>query len=190
MKQKYNMNRIQKGICLFLLIPLILGIMISGMRTSTQALYDAWRVSFSRWSGNVWECEIVEKTSEKEEKEKTDKSVEETQNIEKEEQSIRTRLFRQFAQDRVLLGMPESELSHVICLDGDGIDLVVPKADEYQVWYAEVDVGQRQKLRISDTENATMLHTTYIMNKNMKNGYPLKENMDDSGYAGGLADKL
>ena len=44
MKQKYNINRMQKLICLFLLVPLILGIAISGMRASTQALYRAWNL--------------------------------------------------------------------------------------------------------------------------------------------------
>lgn len=179
MKQKYKCNRIQRGICLFLLLPLLLGIMISGMRSSTQALYDAWDVRSDRLSEDAWECEVVERTTEKEEK--TGNSVEEAQNIEIEEQNMAVSLSRQFAKDKVLLGIPDSELNHVICLDDESMDMVVPRADEYQVWYAEVDVGQRQKLRISDTENATMLHTSYIINKNMKKGYPLKENLDSSG---------
>ena len=41
--------------------------------------------------------------------------------------------------------------------------------------------GQTEVVRISDTENATMLHTGCIINKNMKKGYPLRENLEPSG---------
>lgn len=40
---------------------------------------------------------------------------------------------------------------------------------------------ENRMVRISDTENATMLHTGCIINKNMKKGYPLKENLEPSG---------
>ena len=72
-------------------------------------------------------------------------------------------------------------LNHVICLDDEDMDACLPRADEYQVWYAEADIGQNKMVRISDTENVTMLHTGYIINKNMKKGYPLKENLEPSG---------
>ena len=56
MKQKYNSNRMQKLICLFLLVPLILGITISGMRASTQALYRAWNLKAYSMEDVAWEC--------------------------------------------------------------------------------------------------------------------------------------
>ena len=83
--------------------------------------------------------------------------------------------------DGKIAGMPETELNHVICLDDESMDISLPRADEYQVWYAEADIGQTEVVPISDTENATMLHTGYIINKNMKKGYPLRENLESSG---------
>ena len=98
-----------------------------------------------------------------------------------EEEHKNIDVTRQIARDRALLGMPEMELNHVICLDDEDMDACLPRADEYQVWYAEADIGQNKMVRISDTENVTMLHTGYIINKNMKKGYPLKENLEPSG---------
>ncbi len=167
MKQKYSINKMQRVICLFLLVPLILGIMISGMRASTQALYRAWNSNGYSVDDMTWNYEVREEKEER--KENEERTVSEID------------VARQMARDRVLLGMPENELSHVLCLDDEGMDLALPRADEYQVWYAEVDVAQKKKHAISDTENATMLHTGYIMNKNMKKGYPLKENLEPSG---------
>lgn len=167
MRQKYSINKMQRIICLFLLMPLILGIMISGMRASAQALYRAWNPNAYNVEDMTWNCEVREEKEEREESE--ERTVNEID------------IDRQMARDRVLLGMPENELSHVLCLDDDGMDLAVQRADEYQVWYAEVDIAQRKMHAISDTENATMLHTGYIINKNMKKGYPLKENLEPSG---------
>ena len=98
------------------------------------------------------------------------------------EKSIeRVHMLRQMEKDLALLDMPETELNHVICLDDESMDISLPRADEYQVWYAEADIGQTEVVPISDTENATMLHTGYIINKNMKKGYPLRENLESSG---------
>jgi len=167
MEQKYSINKMQRTICLFLLVPLILGIMISGMRASTQALYRAWNPSGYNMEDMICNYEVREEKEER--KESEERTVSEID------------VARQMARDRVLLGMPENELSHVLCLDDDGIDLALPRADEYEIWYAEVDLAQRKMHAISDTENATVLHTGYIMNKNMKKGYPLKENLEPSG---------
>ncbi len=167
MKQKYSTTKIQRTICLFLLVPLILGITISGMRASTQALYRAWNPNAYSEESMVWDYEMREEKEER--KESEDRTVSEID------------VTRQIARDRALLDMPENELSHVICLDDEGMDMALPRADEYQVWYAEVDVSQKKLYAISDTENATMLHTGYIVNKNMKKGYPLKENLELSG---------
>jgi len=166
MKQKYNINKMQRIICLFLLVPLILGITISGMRASTQALYRAWNPNDCSMEDMAWECEddVREEKEERRENEVSELDV-----------------ARQMARDWVLLGIPENELNHAICLDDESMDLALPRADEYQVWYAEVDIAQKKMHAISDTENATMLHTGYIINKNMKKGYPLKESLEPSG---------
>lgn len=197
MKQKYTTNTIQRMICLFLLVPLILGISISGMRASTQALYRAWNLNVYRMEDMVWEYEVLENQEEREEKDKLEYYVSEVQNInhtygledkddfallpQRDRNTEDVQMIRQMAKDRVLLGMPETELNHVICLDDESMDASLPRADEYQVWYAEADIGRTRVVPISDTENVTMLHTGYIINKNMKKGYPLKENLEPSG---------
>ena len=167
MKQKYSIIKIQRAICLFLLVPLILGITISGMRASTQALYRAWNPNTYSEEDMAWDYEAREEKEER--KESKDRTVSEID------------VTRQIARDRVLLDMPENELSHVICLDDKDMNMVRLRADEHQGWYAEVDVSQRNLHAISDTENATVLHTGYIMNKNMKKGYSSKENLEPSG---------
>ncbi len=70
MKQKYNSNRMQKLICLFLLVPLILGITISGMRASTQALYRAWNLKAYSMEDVAWECEVLDEKEERNEKDR------------------------------------------------------------------------------------------------------------------------
>lgn len=181
MKHKYKKKQIQKLICLFLLCPLILGISISGMRASTQALYGSWNLQTYELQDSLWKYEMLDDSVEKEEKDRTGNSAQTAQDHEIEENTEETILLRQLARDRVLLGMPETELNHAICLDEESLDLALPRADEYQVWFAEEDIGQRQTPRISDTENATMLHTGYIINKNMKKGHPLKDHLEPSG---------
>lgn len=197
MKRNDTTNTIQRMICLFLLVPLILGISISGMRASTQALYRAWNLNVYSMEDMTWEYEVLENKAEREEKDKLEYYVSEVQNMnhtwgfadsddfellpQKNRNTESAHMVRQMAKDRVLLGMPETELNHVICLDDEGMDASLPRADEYQVWYAEADIGQTRVVPISDTENATMLHTGYIINKNMKKGYPLKENLEPSG---------
>ena len=197
MKQKYNINRMQKLICLFLLVPLILGIAISGMRASTQALYRAWDLNVYSMENMAWEYEVLENKEEREEKDKLEYYVSEVQSLnhtygfegsddfvllpQREKSIERVHMLCQMKKDLALLGMPETELNHVICLDDESMDISLPRADEYQVWYAEADIGQTEVVPISDTENATMLHTGYIINKNMKKGYPLRENLESSG---------
>lgn len=197
MKQKNSISRVQKLICLFLLVPLILGITISGMRASTQALYRAWNLNVYCMEDAAWECEVLEEREERDEKDRSNPAVSQMQNIshtygfrnmtdmvsfpQQERTEHKIDVARQIARDRVLLGMPETELNHVICLDDEDMDACLPRADEYQVWSAETDIGQNKMVRISDTENVTMLHTGYIINKNMKKGYPLKENLEPSG---------
>lgn len=181
MKQFDKINQIQRVICFLLLLPLVMGIMISAVRASTQALYDAWETSLGNIQTDSWEYEMIDRSAEKEERERTDKYITTSERTDTETQGIGTSLMRQMKKDKMLLDMPDSELNHVICLDNESMDLSVPRADEYQVWYAETDIGQRKMIRISDTENATMLHTGYIMNKNLKKGYPRKENLDASG---------
>ena len=198
MKQKYNSNRMQKLICLFLLVPLILGITISGMRASTQALYRAWNLKAYSMEDVAWECEVLDEKEERNEKDRGNLTASQVQNIrhtfgfenmedtasfpqQERAEHKNIDVTRQIARDRALLGMPEMELNHVICLDDEDMDACLPRADEYQVWYAEADIGQNKMVRISDTENVTMLHTGYIINKNMKKGYPLKENLEPSG---------
>lgn len=198
MKQKYNINRMQKLICLFLLVPLILGITISGMRASTQALYRAWNLKIYNIEDVAWESEVLDEKEERDEKDKGNLTASQVQNIrrtcgfENMEDTVsfpqqeraehkNIDVARQIARDLALLGMPETELNHVICLDDEDMDACLPRADEYQVWYAETDIGKNRMVRISDTENATMLHTGCIINKNMKKGYPLKENLEPSG---------
>ena len=197
MKKKYNINRMQKLICLFLLVPLILGITISGMRASTQALYRAWDLNVYSMENMAWEYEVLENKEEREEKDKLEYYVSEVQSLnhtygfegsddfvllpQREKSIERVHMLCQMKKDLALLGMPETELNHVICLDDESMDISLPRADEYQVWYAEADIGQTEVVPISDTENATMLHTGYIINKNMKKGYPLRENLESSG---------
>lgn len=197
MKQMYTTNTIQRMICLFLLVPLILGISISGMRASTQALYRAWNLNAYSMEDMTWQYAVLENQEEREEKDKLEYYVSEVQNInhtygledkddfvllpQRDRNTEDVKMIRQMAKDRALLGMPETELNHVICLDDESMDASLPRADEYQVWYAEADIGQTRVVPISDTENATMLHTGYIINKNMKKGYPLKENLEPSG---------
>lgn len=197
MKRNYTTGIIQREICLFLLVPLILGISISEMRASTQALYRAWDLNVYSMEDMAWEYEVLENKEEREEKDKLEYYVSEVQNLNhtygfegsddfvllpKKEKSIeRVHMLRQMEKDLALLGMPETELNHVICLDDESMDISLPRADEYQVWYAEADIGQTEVVPISDTENATMLHTGYIINKNMKKGYPLRENPESSG---------
>ena len=186
MKRNYTTSIIQRGICLFLLVPLILGISISEMRASTQALENM-----------AWEYEVLENKEEREEKDKLEYYVSEVQSLnhtygfegsddfvllpQREKSIERVHMLCQMKKDLALLGMPETELNHVICLDDESMDISLPRADEYQVWYAEADIGQTEVVPISDTENATMLHTGYIINKNMKKGYPLRENLESSG---------
>ena len=188
MKRNYTTSIIQRGICLFLLVPLILGISISEMRASTQALYRAWDLNVYSMKNMAWEYEVLENKEEREEKDKLEYYVSEVQSLnhtygfegsddfvllpQREKSIERVHMLRQMEKDLALLDMPETELNHVISL---------PRADEYQVWYAEADIGQTEVVPISDTENATMLHTGYIINKNMKKGYPLRENLESSG---------
>lgn len=197
MKRNYTTSIIQRGICLFLLVPLIIGILISEMRASTQALYRAWDLNVYSMENMAWEYEVLENKEEREEKDKLEYYVSEVQSLnhtygfegsddfvllpQREKSIERVHMLCQMKKDLALLGMPETELNHVICLDDESMDISLPRADEYQVWYAEADIGQTEVVPISDTENATMLHTGYIINKNMKKGYPLRENLESSG---------
>ena len=197
MKRNYTTSIIQRGICLFLLVPLIFGISISEMRASTQALYRAWDLNVYSMENMAWEYEVLENKEEREEKDKLEYYVSEVQSLnhtygfegsddfvllpQREKSIERVHMLCQMKKDLALLGMPETELNHVICLDDESMDISLPRADEYQVWYAEADIGQTEVVPISDTENATMLHTGYIINKNMKKGYPLRENLESSG---------
>lgn len=197
MKRNYTTSIIQREICLFLLVPLILGISISEMRASTQALYRAWDLNVYSMENMAWEYEVLENKEEREEKDKLEYYVSEVQSLnhtygfegsddfvllpQREKSIERVHMLRQMEKDLALLDMPETELNHVICLDDESMDISLPRADEYQVWYAEADIGQTEVVPISDTENATMLHTGYIINKNMKKGYPLRENLESSG---------
>ena len=197
MKRNYTTSIVQRGICLFLLVPLILGISISEMRASTQALYRAWDLNVYGLENMAWEYEGLENKEEREEKDKLEYYVGEVQSLnhtygfegsddfvllpQREKSIERVHMLCQMKKDLALLGMPETELNHVICLDDESMDISLPRADEYQVWYAEADIGQTEVVPISDTENATMLHTGYIINKNMKKGYPLRENLESSG---------
>ena len=70
MKRNYTTSIIQRGICLFLLVPLILGISISEMRASTQALYRAWDLNVYSMENMAWEYEVLENKEEREEKDK------------------------------------------------------------------------------------------------------------------------
>ena len=81
MKQKYNINRMQKLICLFLLVPLILGITISGMRASTQALYRAWNLKIYNIEDVAWECEVLDEKEERDEKDKGNLTASQVRNI-------------------------------------------------------------------------------------------------------------
>ena len=69
----------------------------------------------------------------------------------------------QMKKDLALLGMPETELNHVICLDDESMDISLPRADEYQVWYAEADIGQTEVVPISDTEKIPQCCTQDIL---------------------------
>ena len=73
MKRNYTTSIIQRGICLFLLVPLILGISISEMRASTQALYRAWDLNVYSMENMAWEYEVLENKEEREEKDKLEK---------------------------------------------------------------------------------------------------------------------
>ena len=197
MKRNYTTSIIQRGICLFLLVQLILGISISEMRASTQALNRSWDLNVYSMENMAWEYEVLENKEEREEKDKLEYYVSEVQSLnhtygfegsddfvllpQREKSIERVHMLCQMKKDLALLGMPETELNHVICLDDESMDISLPRADEYQVWYAEADIGQTEVVPISDTENATMLHTGYIINKNMKKGYPLRENLESSG---------
>ena len=167
------------------------------MRASTQALYRAWDLNVYSMENMAWEYEVLENKEEREEKDKLEYYVSEVQSLnhtygfegsddfvllpQREKSIERVHMLCQMKKDLALLGMPETELNHVICLDDESMDISLPRADEYQVWYAEADIGQTEVVPISDTENATMLHTGYIINKNMKKGYPLRENLESSG---------
>ena len=197
MKRNYTTMILQRGIGLFLLVPLILGLSISEMRASTQALYRAWDLNVYSMKNMAWEYEVLENKEEREEKDKLEYYVSEVQSLnhtygfegsddfvllpQREKSIERVHMLCQMKKDLALLGMPETELNHVICLDDESMDISLPRADEFQVWYAEADIGQTEVVPISDTENATMLHTGYIINKNMKKGYPLRENLESSG---------
>ena len=151
MKQKYNINRMQKLICLFLLVPLILGIAISGMRASTQALYRAWNLKIYNIEDVAWECKVLDEKEERDEKDKGNLTASQVQNIrhtcgfenmedmvsfpqQERAEHKNIDVARQIARDLALLGMPETELNHVICLDDEDMDACLPRADEYQVW--------------------------------------------------------
>ena len=81
MKRNYTTSIIQRGICLFLLVPLILGISISEMRASTQALYRAWDLNVYSMENMAWEYEVLENKEEREEKDKLEYYVSEVQSL-------------------------------------------------------------------------------------------------------------
>ena len=80
---------------------------------------------------------------EREEKDKLEYYVSEVQNLNhtygfegsddfvllpKKEKSIeRVHMLRQMEKDLALLGMPETELNHVICLDDESMDISLPR---------------------------------------------------------------
>ena len=61
MKRNYTTRYNTKGnLSFFLLVPLILGISISEMRASTQALYRAWDLNVYSMEDMAWEYEVLE----------------------------------------------------------------------------------------------------------------------------------
>ena len=81
MKRNYTTGIIQRGICLFLLVPLILGISISEMRASTQALYRAWNLKAYSMEDVAWECEVLDEKEERNVKDRGNLAASQVQNI-------------------------------------------------------------------------------------------------------------
>lgn len=85
-----------------------------------------------------------------------------------QEQTSDTADVRGFLEDGVFLFGADIQMDQAVSFDGKYMDwnVLLTRKNDYREYVTDIDLSALAP--ISDTENVTMRHTTYIINKNMK----------------------
>lgn len=99
-------------------------------------------------------------------------------------------ILKRILEDGVFLFGADLPVDQAVSFDGKYIDWNVMLFGNNSYWEAVTDMDLSAQAPISDTENVTMQHTTYIINKNMKKFYHPGGSITDNKGEHELSDHL
>ncbi len=99
-------------------------------------------------------------------------------------------ILKRILEDGVFLFGADLPVDQSVSFDGKYIDWNMMLFGNNSYWEAVTDMDLSAQAPISDTENVTMQHTTYIINKNMKKFYHPGGSITDNKGEHELSDHL